>query len=114
MEELALKIRKLKHAINLFNTTQVVPGFDMTIDEMLVYIPQLSKAQTKLGNMRLKLPKARVENQFRTSTNIIDYTYINYDLEEVEADYNKVVNERANAQLALDKVNNSVKFEVEL
>ena len=114
LEELALKIRKLKHAINLFNTTQVVPGFDMTIDEMLVYIPQLSKAQTKLGNMRLKLPKARVESQFRTSTNIIDYTYINYDLEEVEADYTKVCNERANAQLALDKVNNSVKFEVEL
>lgn len=32
-------IRRIKHAINLFNATHTVPGFDMTIDEMLVYIP---------------------------------------------------------------------------
>lgn len=39
LEELEGTIRRLKHAINLFNTTQVVDGFGITIDEMLVYIP---------------------------------------------------------------------------
>lgn len=42
LDSLALKIRKLKHAINLFNTTTVIPGYDITIDEMLVFLPQLS------------------------------------------------------------------------
>ena len=37
LEELEGAIRRLKHAINRFNTTQVVDGFGITIDEMLVY-----------------------------------------------------------------------------
>ena len=36
------QIRALKHAINTFNLSQGVPGFGMTIDQMLVYIPQLT------------------------------------------------------------------------
>ena len=39
-DEIDRKIRKIKHALNVFNATTVVDGFDMTIDEMLVYIPQ--------------------------------------------------------------------------
>ena len=33
--ELDRKIRTVKHAINVFNTTHVVDGFDMTIDQLL-------------------------------------------------------------------------------
>lgn len=42
LAEVERKIRKLKHALNVFNSTTVIPEFDMTIDEMLVYIPQLT------------------------------------------------------------------------
>ena len=48
LAELEAKIRKLKHAINIFNATQTVDSFDMTIDELLVYIPQLTKRKSKL------------------------------------------------------------------
>ena len=41
------KIRKVKHAINCFNINTVIPEFDMTIDEMLVYIPQLQREEEK-------------------------------------------------------------------
>ena len=51
LEELEGTIRRLKHAINRFNTTQVVDGFGITIDEMLVYIPQLTKRKSKLFEM---------------------------------------------------------------
>ena len=54
-EELAAleeKTRKLKHAINTFNLQQEVPGFEMTIDQMLVYIPQLTARKKKLDYMR--------------------------------------------------------------
>lgn len=39
LRELEDKIRKVKHAINQFNLTQDIPEFNMTIDQMLIYIP---------------------------------------------------------------------------
>ena len=77
---LETKIRKLKHAINIFNATQTVDGFDMTIDELLAYIPQLTKRKSKLLEMKSRLPKERVEEQYGRQSNIIDYTYANYDI----------------------------------
>ena len=102
LAELEAKIRKLKHAINIFNATQTVDSFDMTIDEMLVYIPQLTKRKSKLLEMKSRLPKERVEEQYGRQSNIIDYTYTNYDLAAVEADYEKTADELSRAQLALD------------
>lgn len=111
LEELEGTIRRLKHAINRFNTTQVVDGFGITIDEMLVYIPQLTKRKSKLLEMKSRLPKERVEEQYGRQSNIIDYTYTNYDLTAVEADYEKIADELSRAQLALDTVNQRDSFE---
>lgn len=107
------KIRKLKHAINIFNATQTVDGFDMTIDELLVYIPQLTKRKSKLLEMKSRLPKERVEEQYGRQSSIIDYTYANYDIAAVEADYEKAADELSRAQLALDAVNQRETFEFE-
>ena len=113
--EVEAKIRKLKHAINLFNVQQTVPGFDMTIDQMLVYLPQLCRQRDKLDEMRSVLPKTRAERSIRaTAINIIDYTYANYDIAEAEKDYNEVSDLLAKAQTALDTVNNTVEFEIEI
>ena len=111
LEELEGTIRRLKHAINCFNTTQVVDGFGITIDEMLVYIPQLTKRKSKLLEMKSRLPKERVEEQYGQQSNIIDYTYTNYDLAAVEADYEQTADELSRAQLALDTVNQRDSFE---
>ena len=111
LEELEGTIRRLNHAINCFNTTQVVDGFGITIDEMLVYIPQLTKRKSKLLEMKSRLPKERVEEQYGQQSNIIDYTYTNYDLAVVEADYEKTADELSRAQLALDTVNQRDSFE---
>ena len=108
LDSLALKIRKLKHAINLFNTTTVIPGYDITIDEMLVFIPQLS------AEMASRLPKAREEQEYGRASNIIDYRYVNYDIDEVTKDLLVVTDELSDAQLALDLINHSATFEVEL
>ena len=114
LAELEENIRRIKHAVNCFNTTQSVDGFNMTIDEMLVYIPQLTKRKSKLLEMKSKLPKERVEEQYGRQSNIIDYTYTNYDLAAVEADYKKAVDELSRAQLALDTVNQREIIPVEL
>ena len=112
LAELEQRIRKVKHAINVFNATHVIPGFHMTIDEMLVYIPQLTQRKNKLADMKARLPKERVEEQYGRQSNIIDYTYANYDLAAVEADYEKTADELSRAQLALDAVNQRDTFEL--
>ncbi|MBQ6480924.1 MAG: hypothetical protein IJI45_07400 [Anaerolineaceae bacterium] len=116
-EELAAleeKTRKLKHAINCFNLQQEVPGFGMTIDQMLVYIPQLTARKKKLNYMRKKLPREREDSGYGRSSNIVEYKYANYDIAAVEADYVKTVDELSAAQNALDQVNSTVEFDVEM
>lgn len=78
---------------------------------MLVYIPQLTRRKAKLAEMKAKLPKSRVSEVGARISNVIDYTYLNYDLAEVEADYERVSDELSDAQLALDAVNSSETFE---
>ena len=112
LAEVEQKIRALKHAINTFNLGQTVPGFDMTIDQMLVYIPQLSARKRKLEQMKDKLPRERVRGGSFSNSGIIEYTYVNYDLKAVSRDYDKVTDELSRAQKALDLVNSTVEFEV--
>lgn len=112
LEALEGRIRAVKHAINLFNTTHTVPGFDMTIDQLLVYIPQLTARKAKLGYMRSVLPKTRELG--RTNSSIIDYRYANYDLAAVERDYNEVTDLLSRAQTALDLLNSTETMDIEI
>ena len=84
----------------------------MTIDEMLVYLPQTSERLRKLEDMLAKPEKARAMNTGRTS--IIEYEYLNYDLQKVQQDYDALLDLKNRAMTALDVVNNTVPFEVEL
>lgn len=112
LRELNRKIRKLKHAINVFNTTFVLPDFDMTIDEMLVYMPQLTSQKNKLAQMK-QIPEKSRSNDYRMPNGVIDYIYTNYPVEKVSRDYDDASNYLAKAQLMLDTVNNNEKFEFE-
>ncbi len=112
LEELDRKIRVLKHALNVFNLTQTVPGFDMTIDQVLVYIPQLSAQKAKLFGMASRLPRERMAAYGRGSSSIIEYSYANFDIAQAQADYEKVSEELARLQTALDVVNNTEQLEL--
>lgn len=112
--EIEDKIRRIRHEINCFNQTQTVPGFQMTIDQMLVYIPQLTARKQKLNMMRGRLPKERIQSGLSGGAVLVEYEYSNYDPEQAEADYNRVSEELAKAQNALDLVNSSVMFEAEI
>lgn len=111
--KLERKIRKIKHAINLFNISTIVQEFNMTIDELLVYIPQLSARKQKLYNMQARLPKSR-DNSYRGNPSIIDYCMVNYGIASAREEYSAVSDELSKAQIALDLLNNSIKFEIEL
>ena len=113
-EKLNAEIRKVKHAINVFNATHELPGFrGLTIDQALVYLPQLSSRKQTLHEMAVRLPRERI-NDYRSSASYVDYEIINYDLEEVTAEYNRVSELLANMHMALDEINNSERFEIDL
>ena len=106
------KIRTLKHAINTFNLSHCPEGFDMSVDQLLVYIPQLTERKNRLSRMANVLPKTRIPGG--GSSSIIEYQYINYDLAAVKADYAAVSDTLARAQLALDKLNTTETMEIAL
>ena len=114
LDEITAKIRKVKHAINIFNSTTIIPGFDMTIDEMLVYLPQLSARASRLSAMKDMLPKERVPGGYGGSSQIIDYRYANFDIAEAKEDYAALTDELAKAQTALDLVNSTAELDIEI
>ena len=114
LKDLERRIRIVKHAINRFNLTTEVPGFGMTVDQILVYIPQLSARKRKLAGMAGKLPKERLSASGYGAKTIIEYRYANYEITDAEVDLAAVTDELARAQTALDVVNNSETMEIEL
>lgn len=114
LTELEYKIRKLKHSMNVFNSTQTIPEFGITIDQALIYLPQLSKRREKLRSMKSILPKAREETRYGKMSSIIDYRYANYDISTAEKDYNDISDLLARLQTALDTVNNTVTFDIDV
>ena len=110
------KIRKIRHVLNIFNLNTVVEG--MTIDEILVYLPQLNERRQKLGTMAARLPRKRAESgmagRFGAKSQIIDYEYANYDIGAADRDFRLVTEEIARLQTALDRVNSTLEMEIDI
>ncbi len=110
------KILKIKHVINVTNATnQILVGDDMmTADMILVKMAQLNRRKMTLDQMRKRQPKVRINSgSFGGHKTTPEYQYINYNLAEVKGDYERIDAEIAAMQMALDKYNQTVEFEVE-
>ena len=114
--ELDEKIAIIKHALNLTNAMAKVPvgEKEMSIDTILIKMAQLNKRKTVLDQMRKQLPKAREEQTYVSRNVVPEYRYINYDLELVKREYEAVSKTIMEMQMALDKYNQTVQFEVEI
>ena len=87
----------------------------LSVDQILVKMAQLNNRKAMLDNMRKKAPKRRlVTALFGHKSPAPEYEYINYDLELVKADYERIDSEITEMQMALDKYNQTVEFEVEI
>ena len=114
LDALEENIRKFKHALNIFNVNTVIPEFNMTVDSMLVYIPQLTKRKAKLLSMSNKLPKQRESDSYGRQSAVIDYRYTNYDVKIAKAEFVKTSELLAKAQTALDAVNAVESIDIDL
>jgi len=115
--EIDEKIAIIKHALNVTNATARVQVGDveMSIDTILIKMAQLNKRKSVLDVMRKQLPKARVEQHAYMSRNAVpEYKYINYDLELIKKEYESVSVKIMEMQMALDKYNQTVQFEIDI
>ena len=112
-EALAARIRAVKHAINVFNTTHEIPGFGMTIDEALVCLPQLTRKKEKLTQMSRRLEKSRVTTHYKSAANI-EYVYANYSIQEARELLAEVSDKLSRLQTALDIVNTQETMEIDI
>lgn len=111
------KIAIIKHALNVANATArvMVGDVEMSIDTILIKMAQLNKRKAVLDTMRKRLPKAREEQRSYMSRNTIpEYRYINYDLELIKQEYESVSKAIMEMQMALDRYNQTVQFEVNM
>ncbi len=115
LAEMEGKVRAVKHAINLFNVTTVLPGTDgVTIDQALVLLPQLNSRKVKLRTMAGRMAKQRLQSNRTTTQAVSEFRYTNYDPAVAKADYEKTVEQITTLQTALDLVNNTVVFEIDI
>ena len=115
VESISEQIRKLKHALNVMNTTRKLEHFDMTIDEALVYMAQLNKRMARLDTARRRLPKSRkVTSRYGESTSLVEYVVANYDIDEVDAYYKEMQDTVNQLQMDIDYINQTVGINVDL
>lgn len=115
--EIDEKIAVIKHALNVANATAkvVVGNIEMSIDTILIRMAQLNKRKNVLDVMRKRLPKAREEQRSYMSRNTVpEYRYINYDLDLIKKEYESVSKTIMEMQMALDRYNQTVQFEVNM
>lgn len=111
------QIVKIKHAINVTNCTNEIMVGDtkMTVDTILVRMAQLNKRKSILDTMRKQQPKSRISSGFYSSRKTSpEYQYINYDLDLIKKEYEQVDAEVSAMQIALDKYNQTVEFDVDI
>ena len=95
IDEIDRKIVTIKHALNLTNAT--------------------AKVQVGEQEMRKRLPKTRVYGSaFSSSGSAPEYKYINYDPELIQQEYDRISNTIMDMQIALDRYNQTVLFEVDI
>ena len=116
ISEIDEKIMRIKHAVNYanINNSIIIGGAEITIDMALVRMAQLSSRKAALDIMRRRQPKARMNDNFYGRKQTPEYQYINYDLETAKKDYEKTCSDIIEMQLALDRYNQTVEFDVDI
>ena len=98
-----------------FNLTEALRTLDKLeerIRQVLIYIPQLSYRKDILGEMARRLPKERDMSPYLSSSPIVNYIYANYEIEDAKKELKEVSEKLTQVQLALDRVNSTVGFEI--
>ncbi|MCL2813576.1 MAG: hypothetical protein FWD23_03150 [Oscillospiraceae bacterium] len=101
VENLNKEIMRLKHALNISNSTVIVQEFGLTIGECLVYMAQLNNEKFVLE----KLSRNRSKSRTTLYNGTVEYTDTNYDVEVCKDKLNSIKETIRQLQLSIDRVN---------
>lgn len=111
LHELRSKIGTLRHAINNFNISTKVEGFDMTVDEALYRMHILNMEKKRLHEM-LDIPETTRTRSYGSRE--ADIVHRNFDLAPVQEAYDAVTSELMSIQQAINIANLTCIFEVDI
>ena len=107
------KILQLKHAINKFNVSEVLPC-GLTIDAALCRMAHLNEQRKKLRNYLSVLKIEKPDNRYGVRANPDDYIFRNFDVKEAEEVFEAVSAELIQIQSELNVANVTKTFEVNI
>ncbi len=95
-------IRRYKSLLAVSNATTIVPEFEMTIGECLVYLAQLNSKKTLLSTYAAKKQVSRISSAYNTK---VEYSELLYNVGEVKKDVEDLQRLIARLQMAIDRTN---------
>ena len=109
LNEIDKKIITIRHAKSLFNTSVVMKN-GLTVGDNIVRLAILEREKNIYSRLATKQKKTR-----NTSMNKdIEYTYLNYNLEDAKKKYDSVYTEISEIQEELNIVNSSAEYKFEI
>lgn len=115
-------VRKVRHALHAHNVATTLPDCDVTVDEALIDLAQLSAERRTLDMLRDRQQKARKDSYDRFigrrrgdgPHDVVEYVYANYDVDQAERDYQEVYQRVVDLQTAIDYSNQITSFKVDI
>lgn len=109
IDEIDRKIITIRHAKSLFNNSVVMKN-GLTVGDNIIRLAILEREKGIYSGLATRQKKIR-----NTSINKdIEYTYLNYDLEDAKKKYDSVYTEISEIQEELNIVNSSVEYKFEI
>jgi len=101
IDELDKKEIYLRGLLQKSNATVIVPEFNMTIGDCLVYLAQLSSKARVLKYLASREPKARTLQYQRQ----VEFSEALYDINKAKSDYEATQALIVKLQMAIDRIN---------
>ena len=101
IDELDKKEIYLRGLLQKSNATVIVPEFNMTIGDCLIYLAQLAGKARVLRRLASKEPKTRTL-QYQKQ---VEYSEALYDISKAKADYEATQELIVKLQMAIDRIN---------
>lgn len=114
IEDLNQKIMVVRHAVNVFNVTEVLPGCGFTIDQALVRMAHLNGQKMKLNEMSKALEVEKPKPTYGSSYGPNDYRFRNFDAKKSKKLCDMITEEILSIQQELNIVNVTKTFQVDI
>ena len=109
IDEIDRKIITIRHAKSVFNNSVVMKN-GLTVGDNIIRLAILEREKSIYSRLATRQKKTR-----KTSLNKdIEYTYLNYDLEDAKKKYDSVYAEISEIQEELNIVNSSAEYKFEI